>query len=169
MRYFFDTEFIEDGQSVTLLSLGLVAADGRSYYAENSTADLGNANAFVIANVIPLLGRDPNARKTPLQIRDDLLKFIGRDKPEFWGYYCAYDWVLFSQLFGDFDSYHKLCGGWPMMCLDVEQLRLSYPNATLPPPPVEQHHALADAQWVQAAWRAITEQAAAQPRRLVGA
>lgn len=33
MRYFYDTEFIEDGHTIDLISIGVVAEDGRSYYA----------------------------------------------------------------------------------------------------------------------------------------
>src|SRR4051794_9731980 len=32
-RYFYDTEFIEDGSTIDLISIGLVADDGREYYA----------------------------------------------------------------------------------------------------------------------------------------
>jgi len=31
MRYFYDTEFIEDGRTICLISIGIVAADGREY------------------------------------------------------------------------------------------------------------------------------------------
>lgn len=35
-RYFYDTEFIEDGETIGLISIGIVADDGREYYAVNS-------------------------------------------------------------------------------------------------------------------------------------
>lgn len=31
MRYFYDTEFIEDGHTIELISIGVVAEDGREY------------------------------------------------------------------------------------------------------------------------------------------
>lgn len=34
-RYFYDTEFIEDGRTIELISIGIVADDGREYYAVN--------------------------------------------------------------------------------------------------------------------------------------
>lgn len=36
MRYFYDTEFLEDGSTIELISIGIVAEDGREYYAVNS-------------------------------------------------------------------------------------------------------------------------------------
>lgn len=33
MRYFYDTEFLEDGRTIELISIGIVAEDGREYYA----------------------------------------------------------------------------------------------------------------------------------------
>ena len=39
MRICFDTEFIEDGRTIDLLSIGLVREDGATYYAEPAEAD----------------------------------------------------------------------------------------------------------------------------------
>lgn len=35
MKYFYDTEFIDDGHIIELISIGIVADDGREYYAVN--------------------------------------------------------------------------------------------------------------------------------------
>jgi hypothetical protein len=32
-KYFFDTEFDEDGKTIELISIGIKCADGREYYA----------------------------------------------------------------------------------------------------------------------------------------
>lgn len=37
--YCYDTEFLEDGHTIDLISIGIVAEDGREYYAVNSEAD----------------------------------------------------------------------------------------------------------------------------------
>jgi hypothetical protein len=37
--YCYDTEFLEDGKTVDLISIGIVCEDGREYYAVNSEAD----------------------------------------------------------------------------------------------------------------------------------
>lgn len=38
MRYWYDTEFLEDGRTIDLISIGIVAEDGREYYAVNDVA-----------------------------------------------------------------------------------------------------------------------------------
>ena len=40
MRYFFDTEFFEDGKTIDLISIGVVAEDGRTFYAISSEFDV---------------------------------------------------------------------------------------------------------------------------------
>ena len=37
--YCYDTEFLEDGTTIELISIGIVASDGREYYAVNSDMD----------------------------------------------------------------------------------------------------------------------------------
>lgn len=88
-RFFIDTEFIESGPNrpIELLSIALVAEDGREFYAVNSDAVLANANEWVRENVIPHLG---GPRLSLADIRGSILRFIGDVKPEFWGYYADY-------------------------------------------------------------------------------
>lgn len=38
MKFFYDTEFIEDGKTIDLISIGIVAEDGLEYYAVNLDA-----------------------------------------------------------------------------------------------------------------------------------
>jgi hypothetical protein len=40
-------------------------------------------------------------------------------KPEFWGYFCDYDWVLFCQSFGTMSELPK---GFPYYCNDLKQI-----------------------------------------------
>ena len=47
MKYFLDTEFIEDGKTIDLISIGIVAEDGREYYAINSECDFPKANDWI--------------------------------------------------------------------------------------------------------------------------
>lgn len=150
MRYFLDTEFIEDGRTIELLSLALVAEDGREYYAEDADADLTRANAWVHANVVPQLGEDPAARRPRECIRTDVHRFIVEPDPEIWGYYAAYDWVAFTQLFGDFDAYNtQVPPTWPRFCLDIEQWRRQLGRPDFPKMTATAHHALHDARWVR--------------------
>ena len=50
MRIFFDTEFIEDGRTIDLISIGMVDKNGLAYYAENAECDLSRAAPWVKKN-----------------------------------------------------------------------------------------------------------------------
>jgi hypothetical protein len=145
MKYFLDTEFLENGPSfpLILLSIGIVDENGREFYAVNADAPLELANDWVKANVIPHLGGPQVGIKT---IGSHVLPWIGLDagKPEFWGYYADYDWVVFCQLFGTMMDLPK---GWPMYCRDIKQLCDSLGNPKLPKQTSTEHNALADAKW----------------------
>ena len=39
MRIFYDTEFLDDGKTIDLISIGMVAEDGRELYAVSSEFD----------------------------------------------------------------------------------------------------------------------------------
>jgi hypothetical protein len=143
MRYFLDTEFMESGRDlpIRMISIGIVAEDGREYYAINGQARTEDANDWVKQNVLPLLA---GPRKSEALIKQEILQFIGGDeKPEFWGYYSAYDWVVFCQLFG---AMVDLPHGWPMYCRDLKQWADMIGNPRFAKPAVE-HNALSDARW----------------------
>ncbi len=149
MRYFLDTEFIERPGLLDLISIGLVAADGREFYAVSSEFKAAKASDWVRANVFPhLLPRAE--RKKRAAIRADLLAFIGADKPEFWAYFADYDWVLFCWLFGAMVDLPK---GWPMLCLDLKQsmIERGIEKGALPVQRGTEHNALEDARWVREA------------------
>lgn len=56
MKYFIDTEFIEDGKTIDLISLAIVADDGiRSLYLQNSECNFAKASDWVWRNVFPHL------------------------------------------------------------------------------------------------------------------
>ncbi len=146
-RYWFDTEFIEDGKTIDLLSIGIVSEDGRSYYAEPAECDLSRASPWVRANVLPHLSGSKTPRE---QIAREIVEFVGT-KPEFWAYYADYDWVALCQIYG---TMMDLPRGWPMFCLDLRQMAHERGNPRLPPQSAgEGHHALADAQWTRDAWQ----------------
>src|SRR4051812_12087398 len=52
MKFFLDTEFIEDGVTIDLISIGIVAEDGREYYAVSSEFDPTKASQWVKDNVL---------------------------------------------------------------------------------------------------------------------
>lgn len=153
MKYFLDTEFIENGPSFPLipLSVGIVDEDGREFYVVNADAPLELANDWVKKNVVPYLGEP---RVEILSIKPKILDFIGDSKPEFWGYYADYDWVIFAQLFGTMIDLPK---GWPMYCRDIKQLCDDLGNPKLPKQGKGEHNALADAKWNKVAYEFLIE------------
>ena len=45
MRYFYDTEFIEDGTTIQLVSIGIVSKRGEEYYAVSTDFEPQRANS----------------------------------------------------------------------------------------------------------------------------
>lgn len=58
-RYFYDTEFIDDGKTIDLISIGIACEDGREYYAVNAEAPWPRIteHEWLMANVVPHLPR----------------------------------------------------------------------------------------------------------------
>lgn len=146
MRFWFDTEFYEDGRTIELISIGVVDENGRTYYAEAPGADfLANKNEWLAKNVSPHLRGVAKRRE---YIARDLIEFMG-EKPEIWAYYADYDWVALCQLFGRMID---LPEGWPRYCRDLKQLCDMVGNPKLPKQDTAEHDALADAIWTRDAW-----------------
>ena len=61
-------------------------------------------------------------------IAREIMEFAG-EKPEFWGYYASYDWVVLCWLYG---TMMWLPDGRPMYCRDIKQLCDSLGNPKLP-------------------------------------
>jgi len=180
MKFYLDTEFIEDGTTIDLISIGLVAEDGRKMYLQNADCKFSKASDWVWRNVFPSLKqfnmaghRSCNAKSRSLdskdtarcydndcpwrgryEIRAAVLEFCDAakwGKPEFWGYYADYDWVVFCRLFGTMTTLPK---GWPMYCRDIKQLCDDLGNPELPAQS-SQHNALLDAEWTQFAHQCL--------------
>ncbi|MGL5060915.1 MAG: hypothetical protein ACRC62_13145 [Microcoleus sp.] len=65
MKYWFDTEFIEDGRTIDLISIGIVAEDDREYYAINYDCDFSKASDWVRENVLSKLPAKPSPQIYP--------------------------------------------------------------------------------------------------------
>lgn len=128
MKFWFDTEFIEDGKTIELISIGMVREDELTYYAEVQECDHSRASDWVKENVLPHL-KGGDQVKTKNQIRRDIIGFIGGHTPEFWAYYADYDWVALCQLYGTMMDLPK---GWPMYCRDLKQWADSLGNPKFP-------------------------------------
>ena len=102
-RYFYDCEFIEDGRTIELISIGVVAQDGREFYAVSTDFDPETAGTWVRRNVLDKLP-SPSDRswRSRSRIRDELFEFlVAPGLPvELWAWYAAYDHVVLAQLWG---------------------------------------------------------------------
>lgn len=160
MKYWLDTEFIEDGKTIDLISIGIVAEDGREFYAESLDCDAHKASDWVKENVFPhLMGGVALMHRDLLAYK--VLEFCdpnGFGKPEFWGYYADYDWVVFCQLFGRMIDLPK---GFPMYCRDIKQMCDDMGKPELPKQESSEHHALADARWNKQAYEFLCAKAGA--------
>jgi hypothetical protein len=148
MKYFLDTEFIESGPEhpIQLLSIGIVAEDGREYYAVVDLIDLnlGLADDWVFDNVIKHLDFETGKRRKT--IAKEIVEFVG-EQLSWIGYYADYDWVVLCQLFGRMVD---LPVGWPKYCLDLKQMATECVNPRMPDLPDKiEHHALWDAREIK--------------------
>lgn len=150
MKYFYDCEFVDDGSTIDLISIGIVCEDGREYYAQSAEfLEHGKPTPWIRKNVIPHLD---NRWTECATIRDEVLSFMDPaqyGKPELWGYYSAYDHVAFCHLFGTMIDLPK---GFPMYTRDIKQLCDSLGDPRLPEQGKGEHNALADARWNKNAW-----------------
>jgi hypothetical protein len=145
MKYFLDTEFIEYPYTIDLISIGIVDENGKEYYAVNSEFDGSKANDWVRKNVFPHLGHAK--RKTKQEIALDIINFVpdsNRNHNHFWGYYGAYDWVVFCWLFGKMID---LPDRFPMYINDIRSYSQRLGNPHIPEQLSIEHNALNDAKW----------------------
>jgi len=187
MKYFFDTEFHEykknGTNTIELISIGIVAEDGREFYAVNFNFDFDAAwdNQWlrdnVLSTIFPLRSEDKGSRGYLQQaltegadnsedIARKIIEFVGEDAhPEFYAYYADYDWVVFCWLFGRMIDLPK---GFPMYCRDLKQTldetavraqcRVEKIKADPDYPKQDnEHNALDDARWNFALYRFLTE------------
>jgi hypothetical protein len=169
-KFFYDTEFHEDGKTIDLISIAMVRGDGKEYYAVSSDADYKRVfeNSWLMNHVMntidhvvvedhhgggyTIIPKGPFVR-TREQIRDEILEFVmesqdefndphGEAKAELWAWYADYDHVALCQLFGKMID---LPTGFPMFTRDLRQHweYKGYPE--LPRQDDGEHNALDDA------------------------
>jgi hypothetical protein len=172
-KYFIDTEFIEDGRTIDLVSIGIVCDDGREFYGQNMYCDFSKASDWVKEHVLPSLSSfdmetlkpiinweqhggvgewySPGSLAAHLSARMAGTGFIQMPDPdvEFWGYYSDYDWVVICQLFG---TMMQLPDGWPKFCMDLKQWCVQLGDPRLPEQGKGEHNALSDARWNKQAY-----------------
>lgn len=119
MRFFVDTEFIHDPPVLQLVSLGIVAEDGREYYAVSNEWEATRADSFVMEEVVPRLGLAPSEWLPLTVIRDEVATFTASaPRVEFWALNGAFDWFQLVNLFGKLDA---VPDNWPRSCWDLKQ------------------------------------------------
>jgi 3' exoribonuclease, RNase T-like len=180
----FDCEFLENGRTIELISIGMVReSDGAEYYAVSRDAAKRRLrrrirrHPWLMGNVVPSLPRphgdwimsmpdrwlfnylDPCVKPRE-QIAREVADFIlAVPDPELWAWYGAYDHVVLCQLWGRMID---LPPGVPMFTRDLKQEceRLGGPD--LPRMPgIHEHNALSDAREVAFRHRWLRENAAA--------
>lgn len=124
MKVFLDTEFTGLHQNTTLVSIGLVAENGDTFYAELTDYDESQIDSWLRKNVINNLylediiqgvgsNWDPTTKENIVRgdrqfvaqgLREWFKELDGWANPnppvEIWSDCLAYDWVLFNELFG---------------------------------------------------------------------
>lgn len=171
MKIYYDTEFIEDGRTIDLISIGIVADDGREYYCVNADMPWKRIceSEWLVRNVVPslplrnrqsldtCLAEGFTARRLSLLelddtditvrprkvIRNEVREFLlGFDDFELWAWYAAYDHVVLAQLFGRMID---LPDGIPMWTNDLKQEAHRLGNPRVPQQIDGEHNALEDA------------------------
>jgi hypothetical protein len=157
VRFFFDTEFIEDGLTIDLVSIGVVDENGREFYAVSTEFDGGRAGPWVRKHVLSKLPPPAHpAWRGRLAIRDALLAFLlepGEDV-ELWAWYAAYDHVALAQLWGGMPALPRPI---PRFTRELRQRWEDVGRPALPVAPSDAHDALADARHNLARWRVMEE------------
>jgi hypothetical protein len=157
VRFFYDTEFIEDGVTIELVSIGVVDTDGREFYAVSTEFDPGRAGPWVRENVLPKLPSPANpAWRSRESIRADLLDFFGKPVGgiELWAWFAAYDHVALAQLWGPMPALPRQL---PRFTRDLRQRWEDMGKPKLPAAPEDAHDSLADARHNLERWRVIED------------
>jgi hypothetical protein len=165
-RYYLDTEFIDDGKTIEMISIGMVCDDGRELYLVSSEFARSRCDEWLETNVISQLPKcacpgggtlshlghfDSTCKwRSRAAIRDAICEFIReepKDQIEIWAYYASSDWIVFYQLFGKMIDMPKY---FPFFVRDLKQyaLDIGYRGKFKELLPDTGHHdALADAKW----------------------
>ncbi|NYH76736.1 hypothetical protein FHR84_000050 [Actinopolyspora biskrensis] len=158
MRFFYDCEFIEDGHTIDLVSIGVVDETGREFYAVSTEFDAGRAGPWVRQHVLPQLpAAGSEAWRPRARIRDELYEFLTAQDSEIelWAWYAAYDHVAFAQLWGAMPA---LPPKLPKFTRDLRQQWEAVGKPKLPSAPANAHDALADAKHNLRRWQVIERQ-----------
>ncbi|GAA2012095.1 hypothetical protein J2S58_000784 [Nakamurella flavida] len=153
-RYFYDCEFIEDGTTIELVSIGVVAQDGREFSAISAEFDPARATAWVRKHVLDKLPGPADKRwMSRTRIRDELYAFLTAPglPIELWAWYAAYDHVVLGQLWGAMPA---LPSDVPRLTREIRQHWEYAGCPPIPDPGADRHDSLADARLGRDRWLA---------------
>lgn len=115
MKIFFDTEFTSLHQNAQLISIGMIAEDGHTFYAEFDDYEDTLITSWVIDNVIANLefkdrqhfvktfnkGQDVRVKGSKDYIKGPMITWLNRyNDIQFVSDVCHYDFVLLINMFG---------------------------------------------------------------------
>jgi hypothetical protein len=153
MRFFYDTEFIEDGLTIDLVSIGVVDENGRELYAVSTEFDASKAGPWVREHVLAKLPSpaDP-AWCDRATMRERLMKVLSPrgERVELWAWFAAYDHVALAQLWGAMPALPRPI---PRFTRELRQRWDDVGRPELPPKPTGTHDALVDARYNLARWK----------------
>jgi len=120
MKIFFDTEFTGLHQNTTLISIGLISDDDKTFYAELTDYDESQLNDWLKENVINNLilnekehginsnscyGQHWRIKGNIEKVKNCLKTWLYQfKKVEFWSDVLAYDWILLNNLIADYSN-----------------------------------------------------------------
>lgn len=128
MKIFFDTEFTGLHQKTTLISIGLISEDGKTFYWEFTDYDKSQIDPWLQENVINNLTLPTsvlyygwynamNVRWPSSRVKEQLLNWFSQFSDiEMWSDCLSYDWVLFNTLMADYSQ------GYPQLPKDVNYI-----------------------------------------------
>jgi DNA polymerase III epsilon subunit-like protein len=158
-KIFFDTEFTGLHQDTTLISIGMIAEDGRELYCELKDYDKTQIDDWLQNNVIKnLYNINPI---TTEQLRKAIEGFIEPyDTVEIWSDCLSYDWVLFNQIWGHAFNIPKkiyyipfdICTLFKIKGVDPDVSREEYAGITSG---IQKHNALWDAKVIKACYEKL--------------
>lgn len=181
MKIFYDTEFLDDGKTIDLISIGMVKENGEELYLINRDMDIDRIfeDEWVRENVLGDIfsdlktkfftqnnERDPSECKfrkldfcyllkeygsSKEEMKEEITKFVGNN-PIFYAYCASYDWVALCQIWGKMIDIPK---GWRYYTRDVRQMIDDQNFDTSNIHNLGEHNALADAKYCMALYNAL--------------
>lgn len=174
MKVFFDTEFTGLHQNTTLISIGCVAENGRTFYAECNDYDRAQVDDWIQENVIAHLQWNDGVKR-PVLIRPDSVEICAKREQvayhlelwlfeiarggqviEIWSDCLAYDWTLFCELFSGAREIPECVYYIPFDLATLLKLKGIDPDITRKEyaemPEAVDHHALWDAKVIKACY-----------------